>query len=235
MYKNTRDFVEKWSEERKAGLKGYRISQFKSSFVHAAKAFVIMLIILTAFQIAVLGFHLNDFYVVISISATAFVLIPLYVLLYSSELFQETEKLYAECLNNLEKYSEEKRTESKVKMEYPGYKQLKLLTKAFYFIALLGIGLLIFGLINPMELSLVVVFLPWILFFAIYKYLLSHFKNPACNHLIFDDSRENRHPDVEGTLGDNIRDILTANKYKCFQCGFEYFVSQENGKYYIEN
>ncbi len=235
MYKNTRDFVEKWTEERKAGLAGFRINQFKRSFVHAAKAFVIMLIIFTVVQIAVLGFYINDFYVVLALSATAFILIPLYVLLYSSELFEDTEKLYEDCLKNLEKHSEENEKESKVKIEYPEYKHLKLITKSFYFFALLGMGLVTFSLINPMDLSLIVVFVPWVLFFATYRYLVSHFKNPACNHLIFDDSRKIRHPDVEGTLGDNIRDILTANKFKCFQCGHEYFVSKENGKYFVEN
>ena len=235
MYKNTRDFVEKWSEERKTGLKGYRINQFKRAFIYAAKAFIIMLIILTAFQIVVLGFYLNDFFVVVALSASGFVLIPLYALLYSSELFEDTEKLYQECVRNLEKHSEISGKESKVKIEYPEYKRLKFLTQSFYFFALLGLGLVTFGLINPMDLSLIVVFVPWILFFATYRFLTSHFKNPVCNHLIFDDSREKRHPDVEGTQGDNIRDILTANKFKCFQCGFEYFVSKEDGKYYIEN
>ena len=44
MYRNTKDFLEKWGDERNAGLPGFRISQFKKSFLPSAEVFLFLLV-----------------------------------------------------------------------------------------------------------------------------------------------------------------------------------------------
>jgi hypothetical protein len=235
MYKNIRDFVDKWAEERKSGLNDYRTNQFKKSVLTAAKVFIFLVILFALFQSFILGFYPEDFLILVLISASSFIFIPVNAIYMSSRSWKDNERLYEQCLRNLEKHSQENITTEKVRVEFPEYVRLKTLINLFYLSAISGISLSIFALINPLDLSLLIVLIPWISFFGIYRYFVAHFKNPACSHLIFDDSKERRHPEIVGTLGDNIRDIILYDQFKCFQCGSEYFVSKEKDKFYLEN